>query len=87
MIKNIDNKIPDITNLATKAYPEGFRVPFVVAWCQLLKTIILKTFNEIFLSLLSVERKTDMLCVIKIFTRNFLLDSVDILVKQSQNPR
>ena len=81
MIKNIDNKIPDITNLATKASPEGLRVPFVVACCQLLKTIILKTFNEIFLAFLSVERKTDILCVIKSFTRNFLLDSVDILVK------
>ena len=42
----------------------------VVSCCQFLKTIILKTFNEIVLAFLPVESKTNMLYVNINFTEN-----------------
>ena len=45
-------------------------VSFVVSCCQFLKAIILKTFNEIVLAFLPVERKTNILYVNINFTGN-----------------
>ena len=45
-------------------------VSFVVSCCQFLKAIVLKTFNEIVLAFLPVERKTNILYVNINFTGN-----------------
>ena len=51
----------------------GLRVPFVVSCCKFLKSIILKTFNEIALVFLSVESKTNILYVNINFNGNLFL--------------
>ena len=50
---------------------EGLRVPFIISCCEFLKSVILKTFNEIVLAFLSVKRKTNILYVNINFTVNF----------------
>ena len=52
---------------------QGPMVPFVVPCCKFLKSVILKTFNEIVLVFLSVESKTNILYVNTNFTGNLLL--------------
>ena len=72
ILKNICKWL--LFNLFNGSLLHDFRVPFLVSCCQFIKTITLKSFNEIVLPL-SVESKTIILYVNINFTGNLFFGS------------
>ena len=58
---------------STQFWKFPVKVPFLVSCCKCLKSVILKTFNEIVLAFLSVESRTNTLYININFTGNLLL--------------
>ena len=59
----------------------------MVSYRKLLRSVISKTFNEIVLAFLPVERQTDMLSVNTFFTGNLLLEFGGYYGKVVPEPR